>query len=245
MAISLTLTQAATAAAQFLGVLDSGETLSAQQLTDALAVCNNMVENWQMDPLMQYGNVSQTASLVSGIQSYTIGPLGVITPFKPLYIYGAAYINSAGLGSPIEIVTLEKWSSLPDRQARSFSVKYLYYDRGGAVGLVGPYGIIFISPVPLGGQIELYYTVSMFQFADTTTALTEAWIPPGYVRLIKLGLAIEWAPQFSVTPSPNLVSRYEEAKAAIRNMNAQIWGNAAVAKSEADASMTAQNPPRG
>lgn len=41
--MSLSLTTAATAAAQFLGVLDSGESLSSQQLTDALTAANNLL----------------------------------------------------------------------------------------------------------------------------------------------------------------------------------------------------------
>lgn len=46
MSEPITLTQAATAAAQFLGVLDSGETLSNQQLTDALNAANNILSSW-------------------------------------------------------------------------------------------------------------------------------------------------------------------------------------------------------
>lgn len=46
MSEQITLTQAATAAAQFLGVLDSGEALSPQQLTDALAAANNLLAAW-------------------------------------------------------------------------------------------------------------------------------------------------------------------------------------------------------
>jgi hypothetical protein len=46
MSVSLTLTVAANAAAQFLGVLDSGEALSTQQVADALAAANNLLDSW-------------------------------------------------------------------------------------------------------------------------------------------------------------------------------------------------------
>ena len=43
---TLTLTAAATQAAQYLGVLDSGENLSTQQLADALLAANNLLDAW-------------------------------------------------------------------------------------------------------------------------------------------------------------------------------------------------------
>jgi|HubBroStandDraft_6_1064221.scaffolds.fasta_scaffold1002764_2 hypothetical protein len=43
---SINLTTYAEAAVQFMGVLDSGEGLSAQQLSDALAVANTLLESW-------------------------------------------------------------------------------------------------------------------------------------------------------------------------------------------------------
>lgn len=44
--MSLTLTAAANSAAQFIEVIDSGGSLSSQQLTDALAVANLILANW-------------------------------------------------------------------------------------------------------------------------------------------------------------------------------------------------------
>lgn len=44
--MSITLTVYANAAAQFLGVLDSGEALSSQQVADALPAANQLLESW-------------------------------------------------------------------------------------------------------------------------------------------------------------------------------------------------------
>lgn len=46
MSTSANLTTIADAGAQFMGVLDSGEALSTQQLTDALAAANNLLSSW-------------------------------------------------------------------------------------------------------------------------------------------------------------------------------------------------------
>jgi hypothetical protein len=46
MSQSVTLATAAQAAAQFLHVLDSGESLSTQQVADALAAANNLLDSW-------------------------------------------------------------------------------------------------------------------------------------------------------------------------------------------------------
>lgn len=44
--MAISLTTAANSAAQFLGILDSGESLSSQQLTDAFGVANRLLQSW-------------------------------------------------------------------------------------------------------------------------------------------------------------------------------------------------------
>lgn len=152
---TVTLTAAANAAAQFLGVLDSGESLSTQQVTDALAVANNLLESWWQEQTLalQVLITEQAKAGVVFVDTLTKAAAPLITAFT---LAGAIY-------TPAQ----------------------------------------FIAPV-LG-------TGTMPQFADATTPLT---LPAAWVRALKLGLAVELAPQYAVEPAAALVQDYAAARAA-------------------------------
>src|SRR6202030_4031961 len=109
----INLTSVATAAAQFLGVLDSGESLSAQQLTDALAATNALLDNWSTEQTMIPSLLRSVQNLTTAVQLYTIGAGQTWSMTRPVAIAAAALINSTGPGIPIEVVHSGKWASLP------------------------------------------------------------------------------------------------------------------------------------
>jgi hypothetical protein len=214
---SATLTTIANSAAQYLGVLDSGEALSTQQVADALAAMNNLIDQWGTDALMVYSEVRSVQTLVAATQSYTIGTGQAFNVPRPAAIAAAALINAAGPGNEVEVCSARRWAELPDRQSQSYAVRHLFYDRGY------PTGNIFVSPVPLGSglTLELLSYSPLTSFPDTSTSET---IPAGYLRLMELGLAIELAPQYDMTVSPALQRNYNDAIARVRNLNAQMLG---------------------
>lgn len=221
MAFSLSLTTVANAAAQYLGVLDSGEALSSQQLDDALAAANQMMDNWSSEGLFAVADVITSFSLSSGVQSYTIGTGQTINITRPVQIVAASFKNSAGPGGPIEVVNEREWAAIPDRQRLSYIIAKLFWDRGN------PTGNVYVSPVPQGSTLsaEIHSFVPFTQFADKTTPIT---FQPGYARLIELGLAVELAPQYDMTPSPTLMANFADAAARVRKLNASLLGEVPV-----------------
>jgi hypothetical protein len=98
---SVTLRDVASAAAQYLGVLDSGETLSAQQEADALEAVNNMLESWVNEQVQMIRLVLQTFTLAGG--TYT--PAAVLqfaNATTPLVI-PAGYVRAIQLAAAIEL----------------------------------------------------------------------------------------------------------------------------------------------
>lgn len=217
---TLTATQAANAAAQFLGVQDSGESLSPAQLADALAAVNALLDNWSIEQLMVPSLTLSIFPLVALTQSYTIGAGGVFNVTRPSDIV-AAEVSIPGPGGtniqfPVEVVDAKKWSSLPDRTSASNVIKALFYDRGN------PLGKVYVAPLPLAAvNLELTMVVPFTAFADLTTPVT---MFPGYSRAIELGLAVELAPQYDMQPSPALAQIYADALARVRNLNAGLLG---------------------
>jgi hypothetical protein len=224
--MATSLTQAATAAAQFLHVLDPGESLSAQQLADALAACNNMLDSWSSDEGMILASTELSFNTAAGTQSYTIGPgMTIASTPAPRSIKAASASLTAGPGAPLSVVDLLQWNQIPDRQSQSWHPKFVYHDHGS------PTGIIYLSPVPIGIlAVKLDTWTALTQFADTTTPIT---ILPGYLRLIELGLALELAPQYVVTPSQTLVALFADALGKVKGLNAKIFGGGAAAPGNA------------
>lgn len=209
--MSVNLTTLATNAAKDIGgVLESGESPSASQLSDALNLINNVLDNYSSESSFIPALTRTTQSLTGGTQSYAFSGT------RPVAIMAASVINATGPGSPVEVVTAAKWALIPDRQAQSYLTKFLLFDRA----LSG--STFYVSPVPLGSlTVELLYWSPLTQFADTTTAIT---LPPGYQRLLEMALAAEWAPQFNKVASPQLQANLAEAKQIVRDLNRTLLG---------------------
>lgn len=215
--MSVNLTTVANAAALFLGVLDSGESLSTQQLTDTLAATNNMLDNWSSEGLFALADLVTTFATVASTQSYSIGTAQAINLTRPVKISAAAFSNTAGPGGGIEVVNEKTWAVIPDRQSKSWVLKQLFWDRGN------PTGTVYLSPVPLGVlTVEIHTWVPLTQFADLTTPIA---MLPGYLRMIELGVALEIAPQFDVTPSATLQALFADAASRVRKLNASLIGD--------------------
>ena len=208
MSITTSLTQLVTAAVQDIGALDSGGTLSAQQLADGLIVANNWLDNHSSQELDILSSVLTSVALTNGVQQYTLPGQ------RAMKVVSAALRLGAGPGSGIEVLDAERWSRVPDRQAQSYLTRFCFYDRQY------PSASVYCSPVPLGGATaELTVWAPLVQFPDTTTVIT---IIPGYLRFITLGVAIDIAPQYDVAPTPTLMSNYADAMANVRGLNADL-----------------------
>lgn len=213
---SVNLTALANAAAQQLGVLDSGEGLSAQQLTDTLATANNIFDNWSAEGLFAVADLLTTFPTVAGTQLYTIGAGQTIALARPVRIVAAAFRNSAGPGGAMKVFNEKEWADLPDRQRQSWVLDGLFWDRGN------PLGNVYVSPVPIGVlTVEFHSWVPLTQFADVTTAITFA---PGYQWMATLAVAIGVANAFDVTPSQTLLTLFADAAGRIRKLNASLIG---------------------
>lgn len=199
------------AAAGQLGLLDTGEGLSAQQITDGLFDANNMIDNWSSEGVMVLGEVVSTVNMVSGQEAYLLSP-------RPMKVVAAAHEVTAygAFGTyPVAVLSMQDFYKIPDRESTSLFVKAIGYDRGY------PTGTIYCAPRPYGGTMQLITYAPLTQFPDITTPITPL---PGYDRLIVFGLAIESAPRYNMTPSETLVHNYQDALARVRNLNAEMEG---------------------
>lgn len=80
-----------------------------------------------------------------------------------------------------------------------------------------PYGQLFVYPNPGAAyQGHLFTDLIISEWATTGAAYS---LPQGYTRALKKLLALELAPNYGKTPSPQLITQAKEAKELIKAVN--------------------------
>ena len=223
-----------TRAYQVLGIYDPGEPLNSDDATLGLNVCNDMLDSWSNESLTCYEILEQSAPLVPGQQSYTIGPGGNFNMTRPIRIIegpGSAYVQDTnGNNYQMEVVSRKKWNMYGNRSnvVTSNFPDVLFYDPQF------PLGIISVMPFPL-----LAYTMfwdSYLQFTDFSSLTQTITLPPGYNLAIWTNLAGMLKPFFADGQiDPSIVSMAMVSKGNIKRSNmriqATLFDNAIVARS--------------
>lgn len=215
---SVNLTTIATAAAQYLMVIDPGGTLSTAQLDQARRAANNLLDNWSSEELMVPTFRLQTFSLSANVGTYTIGTGQTWNTTRPVSIETAVHVNTLNgipLVTPIKVINAAQFSGINDRDESQNFISALFYDRGY------PTGNVYVSPRPLGGSIQIGTYDALTQFADNTTPIN---IVVGYQDAIEQMLAIKLAPMYDMAPGGPLVKMANAAMARIRDLNADLMG---------------------
>lgn len=227
---TLTLSAVADFAALELGVLDSGESISTQQLADFLYNLNNAIDNWSNEQDGVPSVLITSFALVASQQKYTIGTGQNFNITRPVNITAAQHLltfQTFPYETPVEVQNARGWAANQDRGSMSIVVRKMFYDRGY------PTGNVFVSPIPLyATSIELTTWQPLPQFADTTTPLT---IPPGYADFYNLLGCLVMAPQFESQLPPTVQTRFTDEIARIRNLNASLLGSSPPAGQESAA----------
>ncbi len=214
---SISLTTVVNEALRFLGILDSGGSATPNQLADALATVNNLIRSKSADRLMAAAATVTVVATGSGTQSYSIGNGQTWNLALPVEIVAASFKLANGFTFPLKVVNAVEWTKIPDRDRQSYLVKFLFYTRGSNLT-----GTCYLSPIPLGGNVELITWTAMGLFSDTTAAIT---VQDSYVRWLELATALELAPQYpSAQVTPGMLQDYSDATATLRNHNASLFG---------------------
>jgi hypothetical protein len=213
------LTNIANYAAESIGVNDSGETLSTQQLSDMLDLTNKILDSWSTQQIQIPNVVTNAFALSASTGSYIVGTGGPWVTSPPVRIAEATLIMANSVVTPIKVVSAAEWADLPDRAAISDWVRFLYYAPPAPIGTTG---IAYVSPTPkAGGSVEAKYWQPLTQFADTTTVIA---FFPGYLIALQWTLAKRMCSYFDVPWSQDNEADLETAMNAVRSLNAELWG---------------------
>ena len=197
-----------------IGVLESGEEPSPEELNDSYEIATQMVEDWSNESLLIYGSTHESFAIdtVGAANNYTIGSGATLNTARPLQIINLRDRDSSGHETPIKIVGLSQWAGLSNRNSVS-RPKYAYYNPDY------PTGTLYLDSIPESGHFLKF--VSYKQFTALPALDSDVDYPPGYERCIRLNLEVELAIAFERPVNAVTARLAASAKRKIKRTNSR------------------------
>lgn len=201
-----------------IGVKAAGEVPEAADANDGLRSLNRMVNAWKAEKVFIYTNTATTKAITPNDGTYTVGIGGDINVLRPLHLT-SVNISDAVTTPPYEMslrmMTDQDWAEVRIKTQTAYRPQAAYYN------LTYPLATLELWPVPTSStlSIVLYAPEAVAEFTGLSQTVS---LPPGYERMIVKNLALEIAPQYSVTPTPQLERQAQDALAVVLRANKNL-----------------------
>lgn len=200
-----------------IGATEMDETPSASEMTTAMRIANVMLGRWSIQSSIIRSPDTLIIPLQAGKNSYTVGLSGAdVTSKKPIEIMSGFYRDSSLLDSPVEVIPLNIFESLSDKNINRADPVYVAYNPG-TTQQVSQTGTIYVYPAPSGADtLYLKVTAQLDQFSSLTEEIT---MEPSYYEALIYNLAVRIFRRFHTSgevPSDIVAI----ANSSIRNLQA-------------------------
>lgn len=195
-----------------IGVLAAGEQAQPSEMQDALETAKQMLESWSNETLLVQAYTHESFELESK-RSYTIGDGGDFDTVRPQHLVNVRIKDAAGTERPVTIASLEQWARVPIKDAERIAPVYLYY------APEYPLGRIELSALPEPGDTLMLVSAKPIEALPSLTEDVE--YPPGYDRAIRLGLALELAPEYGKQLDQVLAAQLNNAMTVLKRTNSR------------------------
>jgi hypothetical protein len=208
----LTVLDIINAALRKINVLAQGETATADDATLGWQALNLMLDSWSTYRSMIYALSTDTYPIQVGTSTLTIGPTGQIQTVRPIRIQSAWILDSSGINRYFEMindvgVVADAVSSIP-----WYGNQKLFYNPTYPNGTLQFYPNTYYA-----GTLTLN---SLKQLGPYTALNQQVLMPPGYLRALVYGLAVEIAPEYGVLPSQVVVQEAANSFNTLAQLNA-------------------------
>lgn len=195
-------------ALRLIGALGAGDSVTTEDNTNAAFALNILVKNWATKNYLLWLYQTASTTLVSGTQTYDIGPAngtGTFNVARPLRIAQAWVLDANNIRYPVTQLSRSDFQLLsPSNQAGAFPVNF-YYDpkvlASSTATAVPNVGTISTWPVcnTTGYTLYISYERPIQDVATTSGASTENFdLPQEWYLPLAWQLAADLAPEYSV-----------------------------------------------
>ena len=198
---------------RLLGVLAEGETPSASVSQDALMALNQMIDSWNTERLSTFVTQDQTFLWPAGFISRTLGPSGDFVGLRPIQMDDATYYRDPGtnVSFGIKFINQQQYDGIAVKTVTSTYPQVCWVNMGF------PDITLTIYPRPTR-ELEWHF-VSVQELDRPADLATVMYYPPGYLRAFTYNLAMEFAPEFGVEPSPQVSRIAMTSKRNLKRIN--------------------------
>ena len=199
-------------ALRLLGILAEGETPSASMSNDALMAMNQMIESWNTERLSVFCTQDQVYSWPSSEITRTLGPTGDFVGDRPVLVDDATYFKApSGVSYGIKMINQQQYNGIAVKTVTSTFPQVMF------VNMTFPNITMTVYPKPT--QVLEWHIVSVQELTQPATLDTQLNFPPGYLRAFTYNLAMEFAPEFGVEPSPQVQRIAMTSKRNLKRIN--------------------------
>lgn len=177
------------------GGLEDDENVDDDQLAHAMRTLNRMVKAWSKKGLKAWKWTEETLPLVTGQNSYTIGPTGDLVTERPLTLVNPRKIIS-GDETPIRIFSRQEYMDQPSKNTTGEPVAVYYDPQLGN-------GVLYVWQSPETGMTIKFSSKQYIQDFDTQSDNPE--FPTEWLEAIVYNLAVRLAPMYEVSPEAQMM----------------------------------------
>jgi hypothetical protein len=200
-------------ALRLLGILAEGEAPSASMSQDALMALNQMIDSWSTERLSVFCTQDQVFLWPPNEITRTLGPTGNFVGLRPVLIDDATYFRDpqTNVSFGIKLINQQQYNGIAVKTVTSTYPQVMF------VNMTYPNIQATIYPKPTR-ELEWHF-VSVQELTTPATLATELAFPPGYLRAFTYNLAMEFAPEFGVEPSPQVQRIAMYSKRNLKRIN--------------------------
>ena len=198
---------------RLLGILAEGETPSAAMSQDALMAMNQMIDSWNTERLSVFCTQDQVFTWPAGEYIRTLGPSGNFVGLRPVLLDDATYYRDPGtnVSFGIKFINQQQYNGIAVKTVTSTYPQVCFVNMG--------FPDITMSIYPRPTRDLEWHFVSVQELTQPATLATELHFPPGYMRAFTYNLAMEFAPEFGVEPSPQVSRISMTSKRNLKRIN--------------------------
>lgn len=222
MSITTSAFDICTGSLKLIGVLADGETATNDQMTDAYARLQEIVDGLGVQRFTMLTRTRTVYPLVANQATYTIGPSGAdFTAARPVTVEGCGLVLNSS-SPPLELsltpLTDDLYQAIGIKAQTSTLPTEFYYNP------TMPNGSIFLWPTPTvnTNTLAVYVPLAVTQFVSLAASVTLA---PMYAKALRYRLGMELAIEFS-RPMTEMLARVfaiaDESWAQIKAVNTHL-----------------------
>ena len=199
-------------ALRLLGILAEAETPSAAMSQDALMAMQQMIESWNTERLSVFSTQDQVFTWPASLLSRTLGPTGDFVGNRPILVDDATYFKAPnGVSYGIKMINQQQYNGIAVKTVTSTYPQVMWVNM--------TYPNIEMTVYPRPTQDLEWHIVSVEELTSPVTLATALHFPPGYLRAFTYNLAMEFAPEFGVEPSPQVQRIAMTSKRDLKRIN--------------------------